>query len=227
MQKLLLLHGALGTAENFDQLAMHLQPDFEIYTLNFDGHGHQKTSESALTIAGFANQVLGFLDKNKIEKINIFGYSMGGYVGLYLAEHHPERIEKIVTLATKLNWTVESSQKEALLLNPETIKEKVPKFAIALEKMHGQNWEKLLRKTAGIMLELGKSPALKNDDFTRITPPMLIAVGDKDMMVSIEESVEVYRQLPNGQFLVLPNTQHPIERVNSEELAYQLKRYFN
>lgn len=227
MQKLLLLHGALGSAENFDQLTLLLRQNFEIDTLDFDGHGKQKASEKPLTISGFANQVLEFLNENEIEKINIFGYSMGGYVGLYLAKNHPERIERLFTLATKLNWTIEGSQKEASLLNPEIIKEKVPKFAAALEKMHGQNWESLLPKTAKMMLELGKFPILKNDDFAKITTPTLIAVGDKDIMVSIEESVSCYRELPNSQFLVLPDTQHPIERVNSEELAHQIKKYFS
>ncbi|MES2410685.1 MAG: alpha/beta hydrolase [Bacteroidota bacterium] len=227
MQKLLLLHGALGSAENFNQLTLLLQTDLEIFTLDFEGHGQNNVSEKPLTIPGFANQVLAFLNENKIEKINIFGYSMGGYVGLYLAKNHPERIGKLVTLATKLNWTIEGSQKEAALLNPEIIKEKVPKFAAALEKLHGQNWEKVLPKTAEMMLGLGKSPALKNDDFAKIATPTLIAVGDKDIMVSIEESVAAYRQLPSGQFLVLPNTQHPIERVNPEELAHQLKKYLS
>ena len=76
------------------------------------------------------------------------------------------------------------------------------------------------------MLHLGKSPALKADDFSQIEIPVQIAVGDKDVMVSIEESVGAYRKLPNARFLVLPNTQHPIERVNMDELAHQIKVYF-
>jgi pimeloyl-ACP methyl ester carboxylesterase len=227
MQKLLLLHGALGSAENFNQLILLLQADFEIYTLDFEGHGQNQASKTPLTIGGFANQVLEFLDENKIEAINIFGYSMGGYVGLYLAKNHPNRIGKLVTLATKLNWTIEGSQKETSLLNPEMIKEKIPKFAATLEKQHGQNWEKLMHKTAEMMLGLGKSPELKNDDFATIMTPTLIALGDKDAMVSIEETVAAYSQLPNGQFLVLPNTQHPIERVNMEELVHQIKKYLS
>lgn len=226
MQKLLLLHGALGSAQNFDQLVVLLQDSFEIFTLDLEGHGQKSASEKPLTIVGFTNQVLEFLNENKIEKINIFGYSMGGYVGLYLAKNYPERVEKLVTLATKLNWTIEGSRKEASLLNPEIIKEKVPKFAAALEKLHGNNWESLLPKTAEMMLGLGKSPTLKNDDFAKIATPTLIAVGDKDIMVSIEESAAGYRELPNGQLLVLPNTQHPIERVDQEELAHQIKKFF-
>ncbi|MGL2965243.1 alpha/beta fold hydrolase [Flavobacterium sp. XGLA_31] len=227
MEKVVLLHGALGSAENFTILAQLLQPNFEVFTLNFEGHGQNHSPQNILTIEGFAQQVLAFLDENNIETINVFGYSMGGYVGLYLAKNHPERITKLFTLATKLQWTPEGSQKEAALLNPETIKEKVPKFASALKIRHGENWETLLRQTAAMMLGLGQSPVLKNADFAQISLPVLMAVGDKDAMVSFEETIAVYRQLEQGQFLVIPNTQHPIEKVNPEELAHQIRRYFN
>ena len=226
MQKILFLHGALGSASNFDQLKELLQGEFEIYTLSFEGHGEREIPGNDLTIPRFAEEVLSFLNEASIEKIAVFGYSMGGYVGLYLARYFPERIEKLFTLATKLNWAEEGAQKESAMLNPETIKEKVPKYAAALKNLHGENWQTLMTKTAQMMLHLGKSPALKADDFSQIEIPVQIAVGDKDVMVSIEESAGAYRKLPNAQFLVLPNTQHPIERVSMDELAHQIKVYF-
>jgi len=36
---------------------------------------------------------------------------MRGKVGLYLGKHFPEKVEKLYTLATKLNWTVEGAAK--------------------------------------------------------------------------------------------------------------------
>ncbi|HMK06555.1 MAG TPA: alpha/beta fold hydrolase [Flavobacterium sp.] len=227
MQKILFLHGALGSASNFDKLKELLQGEFEIYTLSFEGHGEREIPENDLTIPRFAEEVVSFLNEASIEKIAIFGYSMGGYVGLYLAKHFPERIEKLFTLATKLNWTEEGARKESAMLNPEIIKEKVPKYAAGLKNLHGENWEILMAKTAEMMLSLGKSPVLKAADFSQIGIPVQIAVGDKDVMVSIEESVDAYRKLPNARLLVLPNTQHPIERVNVNELAHQIKVYFN
>ena len=226
MQKILFLHGALASASNFDQLKELLQGEFEIYTLSFEGHGEREIPENELSIPRFAEEVLSFLNEASIEKIAVFGYSMGGYVGLYLARHFPERIENLFTLATKLNWTEEGAKRESAMLNPEIIQEKVPKYAAALENLHGENWQRLMTKTAQMMLDLGKSPALKAADFSLIETPIQIAVGDKDVMVSIEESVEAYRKLPNARFLVLPNTQHPIERVSMNELAHQIKVYF-
>ena len=225
MQKLLLLHGALGSAQSLHALASALQNDFEIHTLTFEGHGGKEIPSSNFTMARFADEVLTYLNQNQIAEISIFGYSMGGYVGLYLAKYFPEKVTKLYTLATKINWTIDGSMKDASMLNPTIIKEKVPKYALALEQLHGPNWEILMQKTAQMMLHLGENPALKTSDFKQITTPILLSVGDKDVMVTIEETTNAYRKLPNAQLYVMPNTIHPIEKVNVEELANQIKRF--
>lgn len=226
MQKILLLHGALGSAQNFLSLEKELSADFQVCRFSFEGHGGNEIPNEAFSIPRFAEEVLAFLAKNEIEIISIFGYSMGGYVGLYLAKHFPEKVSKLFTLATKLAWTVEGAKKEAAMLNPTKIKEKVPKYAAALAQLHGENWEILMQKTAEMMLNLGENPALQWADFEEITTPIRISVGDKDVMVSIEESLKAYRLLKNAQFWVAPNTPHPLEKVNVKELAHQIKMYF-
>jgi len=225
MQKLLLLHGALGSAKSLQPLKELLQNDFEVHSFSFQGHGGSELPSTDFTIAGFAYEVISFLDENQIDSIAIFGYSMGGYVGLYLAHHFPERIQKVFTLATKLNWTIEGSQKEASMLNPTLIKEKVPKYAVSLEQVHGENWEQLLNKTAQMMLNLGKNQEMKDSDFEQLITPVLLSVGDKDAMVTIEETTNAYRKIQNSQLLVWPNTVHPIERVDVLELAHQIKKF--
>ena len=224
-QKILLLHGALGSAASMQALKEVLQNDFEVYTYTFNSHGGTEISGEDFTISGFANEVVAFLEKNRLDKISIFGYSMGGYVGLYLAKQFPEKVEKLYTLATKLNWTIDGSIKEATMLNPMKIKEKVPKYALALEQLHGGNWELLMQKTAQMMLNLGENPALKELDFEQIAVPTLISVGDKDIMVSVEESLIVYQKIKNCQFYVMPNTIHPIEKVAVKEVAHQIKNF--
>lgn len=227
MQQLLLLHGALGSETSLQPLKELLQNDFEVYSFSFQGHGGSELPESDFTIAGFANEVIAFLDQNQIDSISIFGYSMGGYVGLYLAKQFPERIQKLFTLATKLNWTVEGAQKEVSMLNPTVIKEKVPKFALSLEQLHGANWADLMTKTAQMMINLGQNPALRDSDFESISIPVLLSLGDKDAMVTLEETIHAYRKIKDAQLLVLPRTIHPIEKVDVVQLARQIKRFLD
>ncbi len=226
MQKLLLLHGAIGSSKQFDTLVPILENEFEVYTLDFSGHGGKPLPAEPFSIELFAADVLKWLEENNLKSINIFGYSMGGYVALYLAKHHPEKVEKVFTLATKFNWNAEGAAKEAAMLNPEKIAEKVPAFAKALEEKHGANWKTVLTKTAEMLINLGNSPALPLPALAEIQSPVLFSVGDKDNMVTLEETLAAYRQLKNAHLLVLPQTQHPFEKVNHERIAVEIISFF-
>jgi pimeloyl-ACP methyl ester carboxylesterase len=227
MQKLLLLHGAIGSSHQFEQVVAQLNNTFDIHTLDFSGHGGKQIPAAPFSIELFANDVLNWMRQNKIETIDIFGYSMGGYVALYLAKHHPEKVGKIFTLASKFNWNAEGAAKEAAMLNPEKIAEKVPAFAKALVQKHGENWKTVLTKTAEMMINLGNYPALPLTALAEIQHPVLISVGDKDNMVTLEETIAAYRSIKNAQLLVLPQTQHPFEKVNAERIEGEIKSYFS
>lgn len=226
MQKLLFLHGALGSQEHFSALKPNLSNDFEMYSFDFKGHGDTEIPDGDFSIQNFADEIIAFLNQNNIQKISVFGYSMGGYVGLYLAKNFPERIDKLFTLATKWDWNLENAERESKMLNPKIIKEKVPKYADSLLQLHGKNWELLMGKTAVMMVELGANPTFKNSDFETIETPVLVGVGDKDVMVSLDETIQVYRSLPNAQLLVMPNTTHPIDRINLQLLTCQIHSFF-
>lgn len=44
-------------------------------------------------------------------------------------------------------------------------------------------------------------------------------------MVSLEETILFYKSCKNGSMYVLANTQHPIEKVNTELLCFQIKQF--
>ena len=88
MQHLILLHGALGSNKQFQSLVQELAGTFQLHTLNLHGHGGQPIPDHTFSIELFSEQVARYIQDMNIEKVNLFGYSMGGYVGMYLAKHH-------------------------------------------------------------------------------------------------------------------------------------------
>ncbi len=160
-----------------------------------------------------------------MQRPTVFGYSMGGYVALYLAKQQPNVLGNIIILGTKFEWSPAIAQKEVKMLDSKTIMEKVPKFAEALQKRHGLNWELLLQKTEEMMLTLGNKNALSLSDFSAIENKIFIGIADKDIMVSLEETTAVYKQLKNGAMYMLPNTKHPIETVDSKLLVELVNRF--
>lgn len=215
---LLLLHGALGSNRYFEDLKGRLEPDFDVYDLNFEGHGGE-TTENEFSIDLFATNLIDFLDQNKLTNVLVFGYSMGGYVALTVANKRPELVEKIVTLGTKFNWSPELAAKEIRMLNPEIVEEKIPKFAENLKLLHQpSDWKIVMQKTAHLMQLLGDGKGLREEDFKNIQHKVTIGIGSLDKMVSLEESESVTKLLPNGRVTVLENTPHPIEMIQQDVL---------
>jgi pimeloyl-ACP methyl ester carboxylesterase len=221
MNNLLVLHGALGTSSTMAPLAERLSSEgFTPQTLNFSGHGGAPFAEG-FGIEQFANEVLRFMDEKGLETADILGYSMGGYAALYLASRHPGRVGRIITLATKFDWTPEGAERETKMLDPEKIEAKVPAFAQQLAERHAPNdWKELLRKTADMMLELGRRPLLTPAVLSKINNPCLICLGDGDQMVSLAETTQAAEALQNGHLQVLEQTPHPFEKVDLDALHY-------
>ncbi len=220
---LLLLHGALGSAAQFNQLLPLLPGDWPVFTLNFPGHGGHAT-EAGFSIEQFSDSVLRFLDRHKIQQVQIFGYSMGGYTALQLAGKHPDRIARIITLGTKFHWTPEIAAREIALLNPEKIAQKVPVFAQLLADRHAPtDWKDLLRHTADLLQSLGNGAAMRPETFRQISCPVRIGLGGEDHLVTVEESKEVAALLPNGSIDILPGVKHPFEQIDTGFLLEWLR----
>ena len=217
--KLLLLHGALGSHSDFSELESILAHSFEIYKFNFSGHsGNELNSE--FSIDTFVNDAKEFIEHHDVAPVSIFGYSMGGYVALKLAAKYPNLVNKIITLGTKFNWSKESTDEQVKLLDHNLIEQKVPKFAQALKEKHGfENWKTVLRKTADMMLSLGNGSAMTKEEFSQINHEVFICLGSDDNMVTKEESVEVTSYLKNGKLKIIEGFKHPIETINKTKLA--------
>jgi pimeloyl-ACP methyl ester carboxylesterase len=219
----LLLHGALGSAAQFDELRLYLPATQQVLALNFPGHGGLPT-DTEFSIAHFAESMIAFLDQNQIPKVQIFGYSMGGYVALYLTWKYPERVEQVTTLGTKFDWTPETAARETARLDPEKIAAKVPAFAQMLAERHAPaDWQTVVRRTAELLHGLGNGQALELEAFQAITCPVRIGLGEEDNMVTREEAKAVAEWLPKGNFEVLPGVKHPFEQVDARQLAQWLQ----
>ena len=223
----MLLHGALGSKSQFSSLISLLEETFHIHTLDFEGHGSSPLRDRVFRDEHFAENVLDYLNENSIQSVSVFGYSMGGHVGLYLARKHPARIHRIFTLATKFLWTPENIDREASSLDAEKILKRAPHFAKVLQDRHAvSGWKNVLQKTREMFYEFRESNSLPIEELRQIHHVVRIGVGDRDSMVNIEESVQVYRSLPQGELQIFPNTPHPLEKVPVSYLVSSMVGFF-
>lgn len=219
MDHLILLHGALGTAEDLFPLANLLSSEnLSVHCLSFQGH--EKTDITpAFGMEGFCEDLEKLIVTRNISKPFLFGYSMGGYVALRAALRAKTPLSGIVTLATKFDWNEGFTVKETGKLNPELLLQKVPAFAKSLHKKHGDAWKELLFSTSRMMLDLQKTHIHFLESLNKMQVPVWIGRGDVDKMVEMEECYWVSKKLPQAGCFLLPETPHAWEAVDYPLLA--------
>lgn len=223
---LLLLHGALGSKNQFQKLKSLLNGEFEIHDFNFIGHGGSPLTPG-FSIPDFTQQLIHYVQSNQLTDLYIFGYSMGGYVALNACLQISSDISKIVTLGTKFDWGRESTAQEIKMLNPDAIESKVPHYAEKLKQEHApEDWKSIVRATADLMTQLSEKDQLRKEDFKSIYTSVILGRGKLDKMVSEEETIKVSRWLPNSRVVQFDDVKHPIESVDPQIIADFMKRTF-
>lgn len=116
-QTILFIHGMAGAYDIWWNQILELEKDYKILTFTLPKQiaSLEKTSKGIRAI----------LDKENIDKVNVIGTSMGGYIAQYLVKIMPERIEKAVFGNTfppnRLLAKVNKIKRKYLPLLPEII----------------------------------------------------------------------------------------------------------
>lgn len=216
--ELVFLHGALGCADHWNAVANRFADGHDIHLLDFPGHG-KSTLQPACSLEGLTDFLSAYINEKGLSNPVIFAYSMGGYVALNAQINGKIKAGKIITIGTKFKWNEEIAKAETSRLNWDTmgvIREK-------LENEHGQNLASLFDCTTSIMMGIGKMP-LTSEDLSRVDAPSVIMVGERDKMVSIDESKEAAASIPNGVFQMLEDQPHLLEKVNPDLLFDKLRQ---
>jgi pimeloyl-ACP methyl ester carboxylesterase len=221
---ILCLHGALGTAAQFDPIRPYFPENIPVLAPTLPGHGNAAL-DHAYSLPYFAAAVLDLMDQAKITRTDIFGYSMGGYLALWLAWKHPDRVRRIVTLNTKLDWTPASAARMSNMFDPEKIVSKVPQLAESLAQTH-DDWRKVAQYSADFVQSLGAGHGLPQEAFLQINCPVLVLRGELDTTVSTEESQQAAVWLPHGQYEEIIGGKHALEQLDLTLLMALVLKFF-
>nr|QEO73650.1 alpha/beta hydrolase fold protein [uncultured bacterium] len=95
------LGNSLGTTMAlWDRQLPVLHRRFRVLRFDHRGHGGSAASVGPYRIDDLADDVLELLDALDLARVSYCGVSMGGMIGMWLAGHAPERIERLVLCCT-------------------------------------------------------------------------------------------------------------------------------
>src|SRR5690348_16572379 len=94
-EPLIVLHGLLGSADNWHSVCSRLAPPLKAFALDQRNHG-RSPHHPAMDYAVMAADVGEFLQTQGISEAFILGHSMGGKTAMQLALSHPEVVRKLI-----------------------------------------------------------------------------------------------------------------------------------
>jgi pimeloyl-ACP methyl ester carboxylesterase len=96
---LVLVHGALDHARNWDWVARSLREHYHVYALDLRGHGNSAWAPGAAYAVGeHVLDLSALLDVINDFPIRLIGHSLGGGIALHYAGVYPQRVHKAVSI---------------------------------------------------------------------------------------------------------------------------------
>lgn len=89
---IVLLHGFLGSHEQWSEFIKKLSKKFRVIAIDLPGHGETPAIGYYHSMELLAQSVKAVLDKVGVRRYVLVGHSMGGYTALAFAELYPENI---------------------------------------------------------------------------------------------------------------------------------------
>jgi esterase len=91
----ILLHGLLGSADNWHSVAQQLGERFLVFALDQRNHG-QSPHSAEMSYPLMADDVNEFLVARDLERVRMVGHSMGGKTAMQFAVQFPDKVEKLL-----------------------------------------------------------------------------------------------------------------------------------
>ncbi|MBW4037370.1 MAG: alpha/beta hydrolase [Acidobacteria bacterium] len=226
---LVLVHGLGDRGESWAPMLERLKKDgFHVYAPDLLGYGRSpKPSDSDYSIGTEEKFVTDFIDSIGLQKTDIGGWSMGGWIALKVAMDHPDLVDRVVVYdSAGIRYQVPGGaqlfhptdgpelQRLASLLEPGS--KPLPRFVRrdALRRMGREQW--VVDRSVASM-ESGKD--VLDGALGGLTEPLLIVWGSDDGLLPLCVGEKMHALDPRSELDVVEGCGHLAPKTCSRRVA--------
>ena len=199
-EPLILLHGNGENCGYFKKQLDVFAERYHVYALDTRGHGETPRGGAPFTIRQFAEDLLGFMDAQGIERAHILGFSDGGNIAMVFAMEHPERVARLILNGANLT-------SRGVKLSTQLPIE----LGYRIAKLSGSAQARAHAEMLGLMVN---DPNVRPEELSKITAPTLVIAGTKDL-IKESETRRIAAAIPDSRLVFIPGD-HFIARRNPE-----------
>ncbi|MFG3512707.1 MULTISPECIES: alpha/beta fold hydrolase [Streptomyces] len=200
------------------------------HVITFDNRGvGASTGQVPDSVEAMADDAYAFISALGFDTIDVFSFSLGGFIAQALVVEHPELVRKLVLTGTGPKggkdiekvarvtyWDIlratltRSDPKEFLFFNRNpTGKAAARAFVNRLGERTVDRDAKIKTKAFQTQLKAIKKWGRSTpDDLSKVTHPTLIANGDNDRMVPSVLSGDLHRRIKGSELIIYPDSGH-------------------
>jgi pimeloyl-ACP methyl ester carboxylesterase len=243
-EPLILINGLAFPMDLWFAQIQALSGHFRVIALDNRGIGRSGQPDEEYSIKQMASDTVGLMTALGINKAHVAGLSMGGFIAQEIALSYPERVDRLVLIATGMGgarsrelsrpfW--EKTMVEIQGKTPEQIYRidltmmTAPGFAarhadviekgVALRLKHIQPLHAFLRQSgACAVFDSGARAG-------NISQPTMIILGDKDPIFPIPLAEDFRQTLPRAEMIVYENCGHAILLEKPDQLSRDIREF--
>jgi pimeloyl-ACP methyl ester carboxylesterase len=202
------------------------------HVVTFDNRGVGGSGgQTPVSVADMAEDAIAFIEALGFAQVDLFGFSLGGFIAQVIAQTRPELVRKIVLAGTGPAGGVGISNVGAVLqgaFQKAGAEHKHPKHFLFFSPSHQSQkaadaflqrlGERQADRDAAVsdqtvqaqvtaIVKWGQAPS-SIEALKQVRNPVLIANGDEDVIVSTANSVALFEALPNAKLSIFPDAGH-------------------
>jgi pimeloyl-ACP methyl ester carboxylesterase len=236
-EPLVLVHGLAYERHGWGRFSELLARNFRVVLVDNRGVGASDAPEGPYAVSQMADDVLAVLDDAGIERTNLFGVSLGGYIAQELTLAHPERIEKLVLASTAPGGpkahpmpaagveafgrypTMEREAGLRLMVENSLGERGVRELPQLVEEIYAYRLEHAPSVAAWQAQAVAGATYDSHDRVGAIAVPTLVVQGGADNVVDPRNAELLGELIPDARVEILPDRGHLMVWEDSERVA--------
>ncbi|WP_280217325.1 alpha/beta fold hydrolase [Nocardia neocaledoniensis] len=180
-------------------------------------------------VEDMADDAISFIRARGLDKVDLFGFSLGGFVAQVIAAKEPELIRRVILTGTgpagfegvgQINRRLltDALQGAATLRNPKPLlfftRTRAGRSAASayMSRLHERTIDRVkaisLAAAIAQLRAIATWSAQDASDLSTITHPVLVANGEDDRMLATRGSFDLAHRLPNAELVIYPDAGH-------------------